>query len=360
MKANVVQHETYDRNRLKVSNETDSQRHRIDKRFEVLKASKLTNRLDFHSLHKQTEENITSLETTMVMHYDAIQEQMTAIIPEQSNSQYIQELDDKQEEVTQALDGMYTAIKEDLLTETKETLVAELDFEFHHNSSIKNRIDKITKAIFADSHLETAMADAIEAQLAEMKAQAKTTMKQHLAKILDPKDRPRNPYNPLDRALSNISQEIMAMVQTAVQEVEATVKGTVDQAIEDIRLSTSPHPAADSNPRLHPAADSHTQPTSHALPSVTPERTFRGRTVRIDEPPPRQDQYPQCMDDPPPSFNARHQDYDRSRHRGTYDEYDRSRDEHRRQRDQENFLKGHVEASLESLKEDDDRLVQVL
>jgi hypothetical protein len=140
LKANVVQHDTYDCNRVKVSTETDNERHRIDKRFEVLEASKLTNRIDFHSLHKETEADIVSLKTTMVMQYDALQEQIIAIVPEQNNWQYIQELEDKQEEVTQALNELYTAIKEDLLTETKETLVAELDFEFQQDASIDNEL----------------------------------------------------------------------------------------------------------------------------------------------------------------------------------------------------------------------------
>jgi hypothetical protein len=167
--------------------------------------------------------------------------------------------------------------------------------------------------------------------------------------ILEPSERTRNPYSPIGRALKTLKMEITDMVQVAIKEIDKVIQGTVDQAIEDVRMSTQkdiPCPQVPSTPS-----------TNGPTPTVTPEKTFRGRTVRINEPPPRQefDQHHQKEFDYDCSWQ--NDKYDQSRNhiyndRHIHDDYDRSRDEYRKQRDQEYFLKGHVEASLETLKED--------
>jgi hypothetical protein len=54
------------------------------------------------------------------------------------------------------LDGLYTSIKDDLLTETKETLAAELDFDLKQDPSIKNRIKAIARDLFTAKTLDEA------------------------------------------------------------------------------------------------------------------------------------------------------------------------------------------------------------
>jgi hypothetical protein len=212
--------------------------------------------------------------------------------------------------------------------------------------------------------LKETMTTALESQIEDFKTQARSQLEQHLARGLEPSARSANPYNPIDRALKKIKMEITKMVTTAFTKIDEVIRGTVDQAVEDIRLSTR-----------HSTSNSTTpNPQGMPIPAVTPERTFRGRTVRIEEPPPNRETYlagGARHDEAPPRRTERdnpyHEDRQAERHeeyggqenyrsssRSHYNDYDRtSRDEYRSQREQESFLKGHVEASLESLKEDD-------
>jgi hypothetical protein len=354
LRDNVMHKETYDRNRVRMDKELEEARQRINQRMDTIESATAINRLDYQdkiaALQMHTDATLATIETSMVLHHDELQTAIKERMSAPSNRQALKAIEDKQEAVTEALDLLYNSICDDLLTETKETIIADLDFEFKQDPSIKNRITKITKDLLTDETLADARTKAMETQLTEIKTYAKTQMEQHLAGVLEPTARSRNPYNPVDRALKTIQSEITDMVHHAIKEIDTVIQGTVDQAIEDVRLSTR-------STRTTPAtAPIPTQPPvmqQEAIPTITPERTFRGRTVRIDEPPPRQDQYPQKRDDPHDSYNSRHQAQDHTHGRGHYDDYDRSRDEYRKQRDQESFLKGHVEASLESLKEDD-------
>jgi phage-related minor tail protein len=94
------------------------------------------------------------------------------------------------------------------------------------------------------------MKKTMETQLADITTYAKTKLEQHLSNILDPIERGVNPYTPIDRALKKISKEIMDMVHKAIQEIDIVIQGTVDQAIEDVRLSTrhNAQPAAQPPP----------------------------------------------------------------------------------------------------------------
>jgi hypothetical protein len=66
--------------------------------------------------------------------------------------------------------------------------------------------------MFTDGTLDEARQKAMDLQLTEIKADAKNTMEKYLAGILEPAERSRNPYNPVDRALKNINTEIKEMV----------------------------------------------------------------------------------------------------------------------------------------------------
>jgi hypothetical protein len=100
------------------------------------------------------------------------------------------------------------------------------------------------------------------------------------------------------------------MVQDAINEINIVIQGTVNQAKEDVRLLTR-HQEQDTRqencPETRLAKNLHNPGSQeHAIPSVTPKQTFRGHTVRIDDPSPRQEHYSRT-EDPQESYNSRHQ-----------------------------------------------------
>jgi hypothetical protein len=122
--------------------DNEYERQRVKKRLDGVDNSTATNCLDYQdkieALQQHTEASIATIKTTLVMQYDELQEEMKDQTLVHTSRHGIQEIEVKHEEVTEALGSIYTSIKEDLLTETKETLVAELDFEFQQDPTIKN------------------------------------------------------------------------------------------------------------------------------------------------------------------------------------------------------------------------------
>jgi hypothetical protein len=362
LKRDVVAKEEYDKNKDSVLKEIVTlhlENERLQNRVTTLEAEEWIPYKEFRSSSNGLHANIKVLTNTIALHYNehlAMYDKYDLRVQPTSHRN-LEAMYAKQEEMTEALDALYKSIKEDLLKGTKENLVAEIDFEMKQDQSIHDRIATITKQLFSQEKLTAVM----NTQLDEIKSQAKRTLEQHIAQILDPSKRPRNPYNPVDRALKNIHNKIKDMVDTAITNIDEVICGTLDQAIEGVRLSTHNKAQHGTRPGTKTEVSSNafhaTQPQKdNAIPSVTPERTFRGCTVHIKEPPPRREEYYEdCSEDrngryrQDRSYNERHRD-DRSR----YDNYDRLQEEYKRQRDQEYFLKGHVvEASLEALAEDD-------
>jgi hypothetical protein len=340
----------------KTIQENRAKNEKLDSRLTTLEAKDWISQTEYRQAQTGLHMELDTLTTTVTLN-----ELRTQPISHTN----LQAIETKHEEVTDALDALYESIKEDLLNETKEYLVTEIDFEIKKDQSVQRQIATITKAVFANNKIETAMKelldntlttamdtelaknmhDALDHHMADIKKDIKRKLEQQLTQILEPSlERTRNPYNPVDRAMKSIRDQIQTMVKEAIHEIDTIVKGTVDQAVEDVRLSARHNPRQEEQygrPATHHATSKENPPS---IPSVTPERTFRGRTVHIDEPPPR------------PDGHARDsRNYDRCQEctRNPYEDYDRSQEAYRRQRDQESFLKGHVEASLESLKEDD-------
>jgi hypothetical protein len=152
--------------------------------------------------------------------------------------------------MTEALNALYESIKEDLLKETKETLIAEIHFETKQDQSIHTRIATITKEVFTHKKLETTM----NTQLEEIKTHAQNQLEQHLARVLQPTEQMRNPYNPVDWALQHIQGEIKDMVTNAIAKIDEIIQGTVEQAVEDVRLSTRHDARQDPCPKAQTAA----------------------------------------------------------------------------------------------------------
>jgi hypothetical protein len=369
LKNTSITQETYDRNCTEFEQQTQvtlQATEQLTNRFTILETEDWISRTEYRQAQLRLHTELDTLTDTVTKHNEEYKTAFVtnALRPTITGDTTVQAIEAKHEEVTEALDSLYESIKEDLLTETKEYLTAELDFEMRNDSNIQHRIATITKDVFAQNKLETAlnallnekletamsekiaitMTNVMNDQINDFKQDTKKQLEQQLLKILEPSEHTRNPYNPVDRALKHIKTKIQLMVEDAINDIDTIIQGTVDQAVEDVRLSTRHAPRSDANHQdTRPQRTATQNPYSNpqAIPPVTPEKTFRGRTVRIDEPPPRiDDRY----------------EYDRSRARarGSYDEYDRTRDDqYRSQRDQESFLKGHVEASLESLQEDD-------
>jgi hypothetical protein len=227
---------------VRTGKDTGLERQRINKCLDDIDALTATNRLDYQdkitALKQNTDTSVETIETTLVLHFDELQEEMQAHLSTHTNRRALQEIDTKHDEVTQALDGLCTSIKDDLLTETKETLAAELDFDLKQDPSIKNCIKAIARDLFTAEKLDEARQQAMETQLLVIQTSAKNMMERYLAGILEPTERTRNPYNPVDQALKNIQNKIKMMISTAIQEIDTVIQGTVDQANEDVRLST--------------------------------------------------------------------------------------------------------------------------
>jgi hypothetical protein len=159
------------------------------------------------------------------------------------------------------------------------------------------------------------MSSALDVQLESTKAYARTQLENHIGHLLEPTARLQNPYNPIDRALKSIKTEIKDMVKQAIATIDDITRGTIDQAIEDIRLSArnQGHLNDRANPPVPTAPPERTAPQAPSAPNhtaVTPERTFCGRTVRIDNPPPL-------------AYMAKQPDHrDRASNREHYDRHD--------------------------------------
>jgi hypothetical protein len=331
--------EVYDKNRMLVEKdiqETKEDNRRLLKRIEDLESKEWIPHDEYRAATNGLHADIEVLDNTIKQHYA---EQSTKIErshqvnPDVTVSTKV--LNDKHEAMTEALNSLYESIRDDLLTETKETLLAELDYELKQDQTIQARIE--TTKVYARTQLEN-----------------------HIGRLLEPTARLQNPYNPIDRALKSITTEIEDTVKQAIATIDDITRGTIDQAIEDIRLSarSQGHPNDRANPPVPTAPPKRTAPHAPNPMAVTPERTFRGRTVRIDDPPPpaymaKQPAHRDRARDSREHYD-RHDDQDHDRRgRQNHDDYDRSREDYRKQRDQENFLKGHVEASLDSLTEND-------
>jgi hypothetical protein len=202
LKANVIQTETYDRHRTTIANETKQEHQKLLRRLATLEAAQWVNRTEYKknntTVQQYTDDSVTALTHTIALQYDELHTKIKERSPTPGFINTLSAIDNKHEEVTEALDTLYTSIKDDLLTETKETILAEIDFEFRQDLTTQKYINKITDNVFADQHLEEAMNSIMETHLADIKTYAKTKLEQHLASILEPSQRARNPYNPVD------------------------------------------------------------------------------------------------------------------------------------------------------------------
>ena len=145
------------------------------------------------------------------------------------------------------------------------------------DQSIHDRIATITKEAFTQEAVTTIL----HTQLDNLKKETKEQMEQQLALILEPTKRSRNPHHPVDCALKNIKTALTAMVTDGIHQIGEIIQGMVDQAIEDVRLSTKKAPA--------PTPETAPPDKNNQRDTVTPKRTFRGKTIQIDDPLPRQD-----------------------------------------------------------------------
>jgi hypothetical protein len=219
----------YETNQMMVAQEiqasTDENR-TLQTRIENLESEEWIPHQEYRTATNNIHADIEVIANTVKKHYE---EQNTKM-----DSSSIQVLYDKQEDITEALNALYESIRDDLLKETKETLIAEIDYEMKQDQSIQDRIDKITQDVFSSKDLATIMSAALDAQLEGLKADARTQMEQHLARILEPTARKNNPCNPIDRALKLINNEIEDMVKHATNKIDEITRGTIDQAIEDV------------------------------------------------------------------------------------------------------------------------------
>jgi hypothetical protein len=156
----------------------------------------------------------------------------------------------------------------------------------------------------------------------------------------------------------SFEKQLSVLVASGIQEIDSVIKGTTDQAIEMVMKAT----------RSERPATANTAPNHDPIHTVTPQRTFRGMNVRIDESPTpgptafksynqtEHDKYNRQHDlhSPPTQRYGSYEDYgpNRSRTNTRDDDYRHREPEEFTHRDQEYFLKGYIEATLENLLED--------
>ena len=286
------------------------------------------------------------------------------------------------ETVVDELNNAFEMLRDELSKEVRDNTMNELYDDLKSDDTLQTKL----KQLLTDAHDPTALQEALgmilDDQLTSITAQAKDTMGQMLGNLLEPSVHIRNPYNPLDRALlaiqmqvtvmteagiqqlqEELQQTIPAQVQTfekdGIQQIDLVLQGSTDQAVETVMKVTR-------SAGTGPAPTTNTVPPPEPIPSVTPQRTFRGMNVRIDKSPLGhrdtafqkydQDRHHHSKDPhSPPRYSHHHDDYGSSCARPSYrdDEYRQQDHDEFTRRDQEYFMKGHIEASLDTLREDD-------
>jgi hypothetical protein len=258
----------------------------------------------------------------------------------------LQHLDDiaaHRETVVDELNNAFEVLRDELSNEVRENTMDELFDDLNHDTFLQAKI----KALIAQAHdperLQANFASILNSELEDVRTQIQSQVK---ALTTD-----------------GLETQLSVLVAAGIKEIDSVIKGTTDLAIEMVMKAT----------RAERPIQAHTAPPNDPIPTVTPQRTFRGMNVRIDESPPPgptafktynqtehdqhpRDQYHRNQDphSPPTQRYTGYEDYgpNRSRTNIRDDEYHRREPEEFTRRDQEYFLKGYIEATLENLLED--------
>jgi hypothetical protein len=366
LKRKCVQHEDYDVDHATLKTRLSNVETRTTQQW-ITKAD-----LEQHA-QVLDQSMMLQLQTTITarMHTDSalLQTLRTRINDELTHLKDIEEL---RETVVDELNDAFETLRDELGKEVRENTMDELYDDLKQDASLQTTIHKLIQEASDPDTLQTALGPILDNQLMDIQF----AIQAHIDSMTD------DGIQKIDAAMtlntergiqlidtmitSRIPAQVQTIVAAGIQEIDSVIKGTTDQAVEIVMLATRSDTTA-------PTAR-HPEP----IPVVTPQRTFRGINVRIDESPTPisrgnnafKDYMTKHQNPPPPSVPApRYSQYEDSRttrsRSTTRDEAARPRPNNRddeyghrepdefSRRDQEYFMKGYIEASLDTLREDD-------